>query len=81
MENIGNFYERIRTTKRHTTQTDAPAITQAQSAQVKISGISMRRAASVMLTGLVFAGWLLLAVLVLDTLLFNNKLLTEVLTR
>lgn len=41
----------------------------------------MKRAASTAFTGLAMTGWLLLALLAIDTILFNGKLLTEVLAR
>lgn len=81
MGSTGNFYERIRASKRHTAQADALTGSQAQSTQIKISSAGMKRAASTAFTGLAMTGWLLLALLAIDTILFNGKLLTEVLAR
>jgi hypothetical protein len=80
MGGTNNGYETIRTKKGYTAQADALAITQTSNTQSGSSKILVK-VASAMFTGLAVFGLLLLVLLVIDTVLFNGRLLTEVLAR
>lgn len=71
MEVTGNIYDDSR--EGDTTQTNALADTQAKDSQTKISGASQwaRR----IFTTLAVVGWIALAILILDAMFNNSKLI------
>lgn len=70
MENTGNIYDNFR--EGDTAKRNEEATPQTKNSQTKISGAS--KWARRIFTTLAIAGWTLILLLILDTLLLNNKL-------
>lgn len=68
MESTNNFYDDVR--EGNTTQTNAPAITQAQDSQTKISDSIIKWASRI------FTGWVIAPIAIADTMFNYGNLIT-----